>query len=208
MKKINRSELYRCGFIDTPVLMSEIVKGNGVTFLNTPLWFRGDFYDINLDGEIEIDILASLVKVGRKKSWLIYSNGTHFLTNDLDDLLEKYDKVVNYNPSLGFVYVLKEKGKSRYKIGHTKTLSKRINFFKIQIPFDFKILVAYGCEQYREFEKTVHRFLKQENKHIVGEWFDLENNDLNRLKIYYEHRQELINKPKLILSERMLNNFL
>ena len=79
--------------------------------------------------------------------------------------------------------------KKIYKIGYTKrSVNKRIKELETGNPYEFNIERVYVTDNYaNNIEKSVHRHFV--NKRIKGEWFDLDEEDINdfeRLcKMYY-----------------------
>lgn len=80
--------------------------------------------------------------------------------------------------TIGYVYVLhSEHG---YKIGKTKNVNQRMSYFGLKLPFKTTLVLLIQSDRYSELEKILHR--KFESKRINGEWFTLNNKDLNYIK--------------------------
>jgi hypothetical protein len=199
VKKINRCEIYRCGFKDVDFDMTSILPESGFKYLYYPLYLESDHYDSELGAVLTYKIYASEVKVGRRKQWLFFCNKSHFITNDLNEFIIKYDDLISYRRNFGFIYVLKKDGKNTFKIGKAKTLRTRMNFFKINVPFEFEIVKAYGSSFYEDLERSIHKHLKQEDKHVKGEWFNLTKEDFERLDLYYSKKQQDNNEKEFTI---------
>lgn len=80
----------------------------------------------------------------------------------------------------GFVYVLKEINGTHYKIGRTVDPDNRLRTFSVKLPFPVKFEHLIKCEDMYALERELHkRFL---HKHINGEWFALDNEDLEYIR--------------------------
>lgn len=66
-----------------------------------------------------------------------------------------------------------------YKIGYTKReVSQRINELKTGNPYEFDIVEVYQAENYGSaIEGKLHRTFR--SKKINGEWFELDEDDIN-----------------------------
>lgn len=78
----------------------------------------------------------------------------------------------------GFVYTLHSD--FGYKIGSTKNLRKRIDFFKIKLPFKWHCDLLVSLYEYKEYEKFLLKYYKDYN--INGEWFDLTESDMDNIR--------------------------
>lgn len=85
-----------------------------------------------------------------------------------------------FNREAGFVYILKSE--FGYKIGKSKDISKRNKIFEVKLPFPFKITHYIKTIHYHLLEKQLHE--KYHDKLINGEWFELNENDINELRVY------------------------
>ena len=74
-------------------------------------------------------------------------------------------------------------GKRYYKIGHTRRkVEERIKEFKTGNVSDFSIIEVFNSKWGTKIEANLHKQFK--NKRLNGEWFDLDENDLdNYLKL-------------------------
>ena len=67
-----------------------------------------------------------------------------------------------------------------YKIGHTNDISNRLHTFTVKLPFEIELEVWILAEDCRGLEAWMHRHFA--SKRVNGEWFSLNNNDLEYLK--------------------------
>jgi hypothetical protein len=70
-----------------------------------------------------------------------------------------------------------------YKIGFTANLKRRSRSFTF-LPFDIRILCIIETDEPRKIEKELHLMFTYKNK--TGEWFELNDHDLN--KIYKNYK--------------------
>lgn len=93
------------------------------------------------------------------------------------------------------VYVIKVQNSSKYKIGRTINIKKRIKQFSTGNPFNIKLLYFIETINYKKLEKNLHNILKQFR--IKGEWFNFEDNDLVELESAIAQYTEKSNENKL-----------
>jgi hypothetical protein len=76
-----------------------------------------------------------------------------------------------------------------YKIGYTKrNVISRVNELKTANPYELEIVEVYVAENYgTRIEKKLHNAFK--SKRMNGEWFELDENDINEFQnmceLYY-----------------------
>jgi len=106
------------------------------------------------------------------------------LQNDLNSILFSYskpktknDKSKNTNSS-GYVYLIA--GRDYYKIGQTMYLEKRVKSISRTLPFDVTIVHKIKTNNRFKLEKEMHNEFS--NKNVKGEWFDLNDNDIEYIK--------------------------
>ena len=80
----------------------------------------------------------------------------------------------------GVVYLLKIKGKSQYKIGVTTNLEKRLTQISPKMPFALNVEHKIKSDKIYSLEEKLHNKFK--DKHIKGEWFELNKDDVNYIK--------------------------
>ena len=81
----------------------------------------------------------------------------------------------------GYLYLVQQKGTPYYKIGITKDIKRRLSSFKTAIPKGINILSTILIYKYKHVERRLHQEFKTKN--INGEWFELDETDLNK---FYE----------------------
>ncbi|MCQ4292083.1 GIY-YIG nuclease family protein [Pseudomonas stutzeri] len=79
----------------------------------------------------------------------------------------------------GVVYVLKSA--YGYKVGRTKNVPDRMRAFGVKLPFMYTIPLCAWFDDCHEAEHRYHRIF--ECKRINGEWFDLDENDLQMIRL-------------------------
>lgn len=94
-----------------------------------------------------------------------------------------YDTESTGNTTLsekGYVYFLKEDYAGRIKIGKTKDINQRLDTFNVKLPFNVQLLHVIESNNYHYTEKLFHILFQA--KHINGEWFELNDNDIHWIK--------------------------
>lgn len=81
------------------------------------------------------------------------------------------------------MYVYLIKCSIYYKIGFSKNPKSRLNTVKTHNPFDVKLFATLKTDNYLEIEKRLHQLFI--NKNSNREWFELNEDDLTKLKIDY-----------------------
>ena len=93
----------------------------------------------------------------------------------------------------GYIYIIKSK--EGFKIGKATDYKSRFSSIKTSSPIELKLHKVYYVKDADSTEKRLHGLVK--GKHIRGEWFDLERDDLytietfilvNRLLIRHIHK--------------------
>ena len=80
----------------------------------------------------------------------------------------------------GVVYLLKIKDTNQYKIGVSKDFDRRYNEISPKMPFELKTINLIKSFNIYDLEKELHE--KFANKRIKGEWFELEEKDVEYIK--------------------------
>lgn len=80
-----------------------------------------------------------------------------------------------------YIYLIKgtHNGSSKYKIGKADNPIDRIKMFNVKIPFDIETIFTFCIKDSLSFEKHLHNHFS--DKRLVGEWFDLDDNDILEL---------------------------
>lgn len=79
----------------------------------------------------------------------------------------------------GFIYIIKAET-GHYKIGRTKSIPDRMNFFRVRLPFRFETVHTFPCVDMFEAERQLHLIFR--DKRQFGEWFNLTDEDVDILK--------------------------
>jgi hypothetical protein len=82
--------------------------------------------------------------------------------------------------SPGYVYVIESK--HGYKIGRTVNLKQRTQLFAVKLPFDISLVFAGHFDDYIGAEASLHRMFA--SKRLEGEWFDLGEKELEKIKAF------------------------
>ena len=80
----------------------------------------------------------------------------------------------------GYVYFIKEFHSNTYKIGKAKNLENRLKIFEVKLPFEWELVHSIKSDDYSLDEKLAHLFFKK--KRVRGEWFNLNESDLELIK--------------------------
>jgi hypothetical protein len=78
------------------------------------------------------------------------------------------------------LYIINISNTDKYKIGYTKNLSSRLKAFRTALPFPIQLRFYIVTPHYRELEKETHQILF--SNRVRGEWFTLNEEDINELK--------------------------
>lgn len=82
------------------------------------------------------------------------------------------------SPRGGYIYALKSA--YGYKIGRTKNIPSRMRAFGVHLPFIYSIEFCVWFDDHIEAETSYHRLFA--GKRINGEWFDVSNDDLAKIR--------------------------
>jgi hypothetical protein len=81
-------------------------------------------------------------------------------------------------PQGGYVYVLKSA--MGYKVGRTRSMPNRMRTFGVKLPFLYTIPLCAWFDDHVEAERSYRRLFR--DKLINGEWFDLQENDIELIR--------------------------
>ena len=98
---------------------------------------------------------------------------------------------------MGFVYLIGEvDNKGRYKIGSTmaKDVNKRLKELQTGNSSELFIKHSYETEHPFKLEKMLHNRFKSLN--LIGEWFDLNEDDIRNFKSICEEKEKIIDSLK------------
>lgn len=119
---------------------------------------------------------------------VVYNTGAyeiHFAYNK--SISGKYDKTYLLNEfrrDVGYVYFIKSA--YGYKIGKAKNIKNRLKIFEVKLPFEFELKHYIKTIDYNELEVEIHDYFK--DSIINGEWFQLEESDIEELRIYLKSK--------------------
>lgn len=82
-------------------------------------------------------------------------------------------------PSAGVVYVLKSA--YGYKVGRTRNVPARMRAFGVHLPFIYTILLCVWFDDCHSAERHYHEMFS--DKRINGEWFDLDDDDIDKIRL-------------------------
>ena len=120
--------------------------------------------------------IKELVSLGYAK--IIKSKDKGKFSSNID-FYEKPKISNTINEPLGYLYVAKMG--EYYKIGISKNPTQRLKKFT-QLPFMLKTILCECVPNYQEVEKELHEIFNQ--KRLQGEWFALEEKDIEFIKNY------------------------
>lgn len=78
----------------------------------------------------------------------------------------------------GYIYLVKAET-GHYKIGRTKNLPDRMNFFGVKLPFEIELIKAIPVDDTYRFENLLHQLFVEER--VNGEWFALRNTSVKNI---------------------------
>lgn len=86
---------------------------------------------------------------------------------------------------MSFVYIIKVINTQYYKIGESSNPQDRIKNIQVSIPFDLELIYFKKVNQSKLVESYIQSFFIR--KHIRGEWFELNIDDINDIKEFLEN---------------------
>lgn len=104
-----------------------------------------------------------------------------FAIKNIEDVWNSPHYEENQKPekgkSLGYIYLLKSG--NLYKIGKAKDIEKRMKPFTVSFPATWSLEYYFQSNNYNKAELLLHK--QFDNKRKVGEWFELNSEDVNRI---------------------------
>lgn len=82
-------------------------------------------------------------------------------------------------PAAGVVYILKSA--YGYKVGRTRNVPARMRAFGVQLPFVYSVVLCVWFSDCHAAERHYHDLFS--SKRINGEWFDLDDSDINKIRL-------------------------
>lgn len=87
----------------------------------------------------------------------------------------------------GFVYVVRMEGSEYFKVGRSVDVPKRMSEFGILLPFPYDLAFTHRVPNARHAEGLLHK--EFDPKRIHGEWFLLNQNDLEHARAWLMYLQ-------------------
>lgn len=87
---------------------------------------------------------------------------------DFDNILQD---ILLHSENIGYIYIIHAKETTRFKIGRTSNIKRRLKELTYQSPYQLVLYYYYPSFDTVFDEKNLHSLLKSYRKH--GEWFDL-----------------------------------
>jgi hypothetical protein len=81
---------------------------------------------------------------------------------------------------IGYVYFIQHQKSGLIKIGRTKHLERRMGFFTKRFQLPTKLIHSIQTLNYEKIELAFHRYFL--NKRKMGEWFSLDEADIEQIK--------------------------
>lgn len=162
--------------------IDETMAEEGVDFIcigNKNLLFKKSDYFISIKLLKEI-LMLDKGMIGKKVRNYFIKNNTF---NELDFLPSITKIIIDSSPKndkMGYVYLIKSD--NNYKIGISTNPIKRFKTIQSAIPFNIEIIHLIESCDYKKIERELHK--KFYFKRINGEWFDLNNKDIEFIKSY------------------------
>ncbi len=91
--------------------------------------------------------------------------------------MKKSKKYIRQFDVVGYIYLIKSP--LGYKIGKTKDINDRAAIFNVKLPFEWSFEKIFLVPHYHFLEKYLHNLF--DNKKINGEWFNLEEKEIESL---------------------------
>lgn len=97
----------------------------------------------------------------------------------------------SYRYGAGYVYLMKEVGGDLYKIGISINPQKRLYDINNTMPFDVELVHTMPVREMKKCEDSWHYIFRE--KHVKGEWFRLNSNDVKLFKQCTGEHEEPLN---------------
>ena len=85
-----------------------------------------------------------------------------------------------------FIYLLE--CKNFYKIGFARDIRHRMHGYRVNNPFDVRVVYHKWTRDYKEFEEWI--FNNFSERHHKGEWFDFSPNDILKIERHWFAERE------------------
>jgi hypothetical protein len=162
------NELYRCGF-------NELIDTEGY---KKAFFKKGVYYNHDVGGYIDYEIYVCFT--GR--SWYIIDKIKRIKIENIEDLLERYPFLPIYDDNFVFIYFIRQENTDFFKIGKTKNMNDRLNFFGVKLPFKWSVYKVFlvSKDKLSEIETAIHEVFAEYK--VNGEWFKLDSEALQRVE--------------------------
>lgn len=88
------------------------------------------------------------------------------------------------------VYVISARNSNFYKIGYAKNFNQRLSNIQSGCPYDLHLTHCSHAPNYKEVEKYLHEYFKDNN--VRGEWFSFDEDDISTIDdFFYELNQSV-----------------
>jgi len=123
---------------------------------------------------------------------IITVNGkdTYKLSDIKDEIIE-----AGFNGDTGYIYLLKVN--DYYKLGRTNQFERRLKQFETYNPYKIEVILKAKVDTCEGIE--AHLLDKFSDKQVKGEWFKLDNADIEEIKSFLDTK-----KPKV--SDKPISN--
>ncbi len=100
----------------------------------------------------------------------------------------------------GCVYFFKHVGLNPVKIGYSENESaiNRFNQFRTYAPYGAELIGFIQSYEAKELEKLLHK--KYKEKRLLGEWFDIDLDDVNKEIKFYSNIEDIKNKNEFQIA--------
>lgn len=100
----------------------------------------------------------------------------------------------------GYVYIVTNPSfPNEYKIGSSINYKERIQSLHTSTPNEFKLVVLFGCYEYKELESVLHSLFKNKRLKPRREFFRLSEKDFSKMLSMYS--QHLVKFDKELLNQ-------
>jgi len=112
-------------------------------------------------------------------AYAAYEGVRHESWGEMMDLAQ----AIQRDEGWAYVYIIKgtHGGVERMKIGKANDMHDRLKLFNVKIPFDIETVASFYVPGALQLERMMH--VMMDGKRISGEWFDLSESDLKKLKL-------------------------
>jgi len=111
----------------------------------------------------------------------------HYLSKSQEVIhRQKIESPIKHAPRAGYIYLIKAET-GHCKIGRTKSIKNRMEFFGVKLPFKFDIIHTFPADDMYDAERDLHSIFAE--KRTNGEWFHLTDEDVSRISGISQYRE-------------------